>query len=220
MSFAKGSRAWGVAMALCALMVVSASQRVLADSATYSLDSSEGGNGTGPFGTITINVPDSTHATISFSMNSGFNLFGLGFNLSSPGSLTSGTGPDGLPLIVPPNPPPSGTTSGWEPQSNPRMDGFGVFSFDYETQGANSLPNGTFTFVGSNLTLAEFQGFSQQPFNADLGPVVVGGHVREPANGNTFFAGGHFIPEPPSLVLSGLGLGGLGLAFGLRRRLK
>lgn len=209
MNFGRSSRAWGVAMALCALLVVSASQKASAmiGSATYPITASNGFDGPGPFGSVTIDVTSTTAATISFSATPPFQFFGLAFNFDG----TAAGGPTGtISTITPPD--------SWTIFSNTSMDGFGSFTDHVRGTGAaQALSTGSIGITGTNLELAQFQVLSSVTPGQTAAVVAV--EVVNTTTGVTGFAAGGAVPEPSSLAIAGLG--GLGfIGYGLRRRLK
>lgn len=201
-------------MALCALMVVSAGQKASADTYCFDTFNSDAPSGlTGEIGTVEVaQGSNSDTVTLTFNMTDSFKLFSLAFNTDLPTSnITDVTGPD------------SGAAFSWSSLStDQQVNGFGTFQFELQGTGSTQAVSSGVVTVTADVPLspADFNVLSQLP--AGDGTAQFAAHVS-PASGSTFIAGAHPcvpIPEPSSLVLSGLGLGGLGLASSLRRRLK
>lgn len=206
-------------MALCAFMVVSAGQKASADQ--FCFDTFNTTN-FGQLGSGTVDVTgggsNGTPVTITWNLPSGYALFEFGFsttltgtNQAVPGTaISSITGPGTF-------------TLGAVPFG--QFDGFGDVVYELRASNASqALQTGTITITPlSNVTLFP-SNFEVPSSGGGSGIADFVARVTPPStvnNGQTIVAGANVcIPEPPSLVLSGLGLGALGLAFGLRRRLK
>jgi len=189
--------------------------------ANYTFDVSNG-VGTGPFGTATINVISTIQATISFTASPTYSFIGFGFNFN--GTVhESGVGNGSITTPVTKG---SGIPSDWSLNSNPQMDGFGDFTFEYEGSGASpgsQTLSGTFNITGTDLELSNFTVLSTNASNPP-GASVLGAHIFGgdlPGNGKTFYAGVHQTsisetPEPATMTLLAGTAAGL---FFLRRRL-
>ena len=118
-------------------MAISALAFVLnAQANTITLDTPNSGLSvsTGPYGTVTIDLIDSTHATIEFKSDPGFVFVdgsAVDFNVNGTVTVT-------LDSIIP------GSVS-LSSQGNGNADGFGTFNVRYTS--GNSSPSGRFTDV-------------------------------------------------------------------------
>ena len=208
----------GVIVAV-ALMTLGAVDRAVAQSATYSLNSTEvSAFSPGPYGSVTLTQSNS-NVLVSVALNSGFNFVNTGshsifsFNLgrdSSASDITGITFANGL----------GGSFNGVSGTSNPSFS-----TFSYEINCSSKCANGgsgggyvdPLNFTVTNAKVSEFGQLSTGHgtaayFAAD----VINLHGDTGAIGATFAGTVSAVPEPDTyaMLLAGLGL----IGFTARRR--
>lgn len=216
-----------------ALLLLACCPPAQADFATYSLGT---GNSAisgypAPYGSVTVDLTDSTHATITFANDtvSGYEyLFGatgaIGINVNAT-SFNAPTTTAGFALTQDPGFSPAsvtGTGSGSE-------DGFGTFNYSVALFDGypHSVTGATFTITDTSGTWSS----AADVLKANSGGYSVAAHIfvtSSPANANnTALATGYAansqgpvvssVPEPTSLTLWSL-MGLAGLVYGRRRK--
>jgi hypothetical protein len=218
-------RKLAISLAIFAVLTLGFSSIARADTLVFDLNTPNAGLSgfPGPYATVTINQTSATTATITFQAYAGFVMGGaqaidLNFN-GGPvtfSNLSFSGGCTGLGCPV-------GGTS-FTNGGTQNADGFGAFNFTLDdTDGFTnavssvtfdvSCPTCTWNFATDVLTENELGLLAAAHIfviNSDCG--------GSPCTGFATNGGGSEVPEPTSMLLLGTGL--IGVATGLRKRLK